>query len=72
MHRLVDAALALLGRWARRRSGTGEPVWYLVIAALWLVNRARRNRGAVLWRGPVEAGQVLTVTLRDPAGQQPA
>lgn len=66
MRRVVDGALSLLRRSARRRSAAGEPVWYLVLAGVWLVNRARRERGAVLWRGPVAAGQSLTVTVRPP------
>jgi hypothetical protein len=63
--RVVDGALGLLGRLARRRSRAGEPVWYLVIAGVWMVNRARRQRHAVLWRGTVDAGQVLTVQVGD-------
>lgn len=72
MPRLADGVLALVARLARRRSGRGEPVWYLVLAGVWLVNRARRQRGAVLWKGPVTAGQVLTVTVRDPAPDRSA
>lgn len=63
MSKAVDVTLAQLRRLARRKSGAGEPVWYLVMAAIWLLDRARRNRGAVLWRGPVAAGQALTVTV---------
>lgn len=71
----ADAGLGLLGRWARRQARRGQPVWYLVIGCLWLVDRARRDRGAVLWRGTVRAAEVLTVAVRDGAahgaGEQP-
>lgn len=65
MSRAVDGVLGLLRRMARRRSRSGEPVWYLVIAGLWMLDRARRQRHAVLWRGTVEAGRVLTVRVGD-------
>lgn len=71
MHRVVDGVLSLLRRFATWRSGRGERVWYLVLAALWLVDRARRDRGSVLWSGPVEAGQVLTVAVRQPEARRP-
>lgn len=68
MSRLGDGLLGLLGHLARRRSRAGEPVWYLVVAGVWMVNRARRQRHAVLWRGSVDAGQVLEVRVgEDPA-----
>lgn len=70
MSRAVDGVLGLLRRTARRRSRAGEPVWYLVIAGLWMVDRARRQRHAVLWRGTVEAGGVLTVRVDDSRADQ--
>ncbi|MDA8267225.1 MAG: hypothetical protein M0Z63_00450 [Actinomycetota bacterium] len=70
----TDRALTALEWLARRRRRAGEPVWLLVMAAVWLVRRAAVRPGELLWRGTVRAGETVRVSVHqtptppDPAG----
>jgi hypothetical protein len=62
----MGTLLGVLTRRSWRRGLRGEPLWLAVAAAGWLVRRARRRDGEVLWSGPVAEGQHLVVTTRPP------
>jgi hypothetical protein len=46
-------------------------VWFVIGAALWMVNRSRRDNG-VVFRTKLEPGEGLLVTTRAPGTSPPA
>jgi hypothetical protein len=62
----MDRLLGQVVSRALRRGIRGEPLWLAVGVGAWLWRRARNPASRPIWKGRVEPGQQLLVTMRDP------
>jgi hypothetical protein len=71
---VTDALLRRLIRLSTDRGLAGEGgLWFALAASTWLMRRARRRRGGVISRVPIEVGDRLVISLRGPGpGDPPA
>jgi hypothetical protein len=50
----------------RRGMRGGHPLWFVVAASAWMLNRARKNRDDLVYRTQLRPGEGLVITTGDP------
>jgi hypothetical protein len=48
----------------------GHPIWLVLGASAWLVNRSRKKRDDVVYRTELQPGEGLMVTTRPPMSKK--
>ncbi len=68
----MDRILGFLVSRAVRRGRGGEPIWWAVAGAAWMVRRTLKSRDNVAWSGRVEPGQRLVIAVGDRSTPAPS